>query len=64
MFIVKADKKEALNKTIRFPLDLYNQIKEIAKDNNVSFSAIVIQACRYAIEHIGKDDDKKKNIKC
>ncbi len=50
-----APKKPSENKTIRFPLDLINEIEEAIVGKGVTFSAFVIQACRYALKNLDKD---------
>lgn len=59
-FQIKSDKKESENKTIRFPLQLVDQIENVIKENDVSFSSFVIQACRYALENMPQDKDCSK----
>ncbi|SDI31948.1 hypothetical protein SAMN05421493_11192 [Pseudobutyrivibrio sp. 49] len=54
-FILKSDKKETENKTIRFPLDLINRIEKAITGNEVTFSGFVIQACEYALDNMEKD---------
>ena len=56
-FKLRSDKKETENKTIRFPLPLIEEINEVIKNEDVTFSGFVIQACEYALENI-----EKKNI--
>lgn len=56
-FIIKSDKKESENKTIRFPLELIEQIEEVIKENDVTFSGFVIQACEYALENLEKNEE-------
>ena len=56
-FQIKPNKKETDNKTIRFPIPLIERINEAIKNEDVSFSLFVIQACEYALE----DMDKKKS---
>lgn len=51
-FHIKPDKKETENKTIRFPLELVEEIESVIKENNVTFSGFVIQACEYALENL------------
>ena len=52
-------KKETENKTIRFPLELVNEIeKEIIK-KDISFSRFVILACEYALKNM---DEKTKKF--
>lgn len=61
-FQLKSDRKATENKTIRFPLDLINQIDEAiaSEDVPISFSAFVIQACEYALENMDASDKKNK----
>ena len=54
-FKLRSDKKETENKTIRFPLPLIEEINEVIKNEDVTFSGFVIQACEYALENIEKN---------
>ena len=45
-FKLKPDKKESENKTIRFPVDLIDEINTAIAKKEVSFSGFVIQAWR------------------
>ena len=54
-FTIKSDRKETENKTIRFPVNLIQEIEEAIRNKDVTFSGFVIQACRYALENM-KDD--------
>lgn len=54
-FKLRSDKKETENKTIRFPLPLIEEINEVIKNEDVTFSGFVIQACEYALKNIEKD---------
>ncbi len=56
-FQIKSDKKETENKTIRFPVPLIIQIEDAIKNHDVTFSGFVIQACKYALEHMAKEED-------
>ena len=60
-FILKSDRKESENKTIRFPLELIQQIETAIVCKDVSFSSFVIQACRYALLNLEEDDSKQDN---
>ena len=44
-FQLKPNKKESENKTIRFPVHLIEQIEEAIRNQDVTFSSFVIQAC-------------------
>lgn len=48
-FQIKPDRKETENKTIRFPVPLIEKIEEVIKNQDVTFSSFVIQACEYAL---------------
>ena len=66
MFQIKPDKKETENKTIRFPVSLINQIEDVIKNHDVTFSGFVLQACEYALENMETDESgfiRNKNIK-
>lgn len=59
-FKLRSDKKETENKTIRFPLPLVEEINEAIKNEDVSFSGFVIQACEYALKSMeNKQGDNK-----
>ena len=60
-FIIKPDKKESENKTIRFPISLINSIESVISEKEVTFSGFVIQACQYALENIDKTDNQSKS---
>ena len=51
-FQIRHDKKETENKTIRFPLILIQRIEDIIREEDISFSSFVIQACEYALNSI------------
>lgn len=51
-FQIKPNRKESENKTIRFPLPLVEKIDNAIKNNDVTFSGFVIQACEYALENM------------
>lgn len=54
-FQIKPQSKQTENKTIRFPLPLIERINEAIKNQDVSFSSFVIQACEYALNNMSKD---------
>lgn len=51
-FKIKTDKKETENKTIRFPLELIQQIEKAIQGKGITFSRFVIQACEYALQNM------------
>ncbi|MBR0419345.1 MAG: hypothetical protein IJI66_09255 [Erysipelotrichaceae bacterium] len=60
-FRLKSDKKETENKTIRFPVDVINDIEAAIVGKEVSFSGFVIQACRYSLKELESDEDNTEN---
>lgn len=61
-FQLKPDKKQTENKTIRFPLELIEEIENAIQNQHVTFSRFVIQACQYALENMEeKTEDTEKN---
>lgn len=43
---------------IRFPEDIYNKYKEIAKDTGHSFNGLVISAMHYALDNMEESPSK------
>lgn len=63
-FRIKKD--PSVNKTVRMKMSLINEISALANDSDISFNALVVQMCKYAIEHLPKkqahdDSDHKSN---
>ena len=56
-FQLKPNRKESVNKTIRFPVELIDRIDKAIVNQDVTFSSFVIQACEYALN----DMDTSKN---
>ena len=44
-------------KTIRFTESLSNELSDIAFKKNVSLNLLVLQCCRYAIDHMEDTED-------
>lgn len=55
VFQIKPDRKETENKTIRFPLQLVQEIEKAIRNKDTTFSGFVIQACEYALKNLEKD---------
>lgn len=54
----KIQKEEYVNKTFRVPIDLLKEMEVLAQKEKVSLNNLVVQCCRYAIEHIDDKTDK------
>ena len=51
-FQLKPNKNQTENKTIRFPVPLIEEIENVIKNQNVTVSRFVIQACEFALENM------------
>ena len=56
-FHIQPEPSGTVNKTIRFPIELVEEIEQVIIKNHVSFSGFVIQACTYALNQL-EDNDK------
>ncbi len=56
MFNIKPEKQININKCVRFPLELIEEIQKQTKSNNITFSKFVILACKYALDNIDKKE--------
>lgn len=52
MFEVK--KEEHINKTFRMPVSLVKRLEELAQKEGVSLNNLVIQCCKYSLNHLKK----------
>lgn len=48
---------DTTSKSVRFPNDVIEQIEEVIRGTNVSFSAFVIEAARVALENLKEDEE-------
>ena len=58
-FNLNVERKESINKCVRFPIPLMNKIEAVLKDYDISFSQFVLQACEYALEEMEVQESKK-----
>ena len=52
---IRSDKKDTVNKTVRFPIDMLDRIDKVMVENNVSFSGFILQACEYVLDELEKE---------
>ena len=64
-FILREDKQETENKSIRFPIPLIEEIEQFIEKKDVTFSGFVLQACRYALDNVEEkeEENSSKNSK-
>lgn len=58
-FNLNIEKRETINKCIRFPKKLIKEIEKVSRQNNITFSRFVIEACKYALNDMEKTSHKK-----
>ena len=52
--------QELVTKSIRMPEDMAAEMDTLAKEHNVSFSSLVLQCLRYALDNMGSNEDVEK----
>ncbi|MBQ8288223.1 MAG: hypothetical protein IJX76_05565 [Clostridia bacterium] len=63
MFKVNKEFKSAnIPRTIRFTEQLFEDLNRVAAENDVSFNYLVLQCCKYALDHAEKSEDAKDDI--
>lgn len=50
MFDLKKFKNSNIQTSVRFPEDIYNKLKLMAEQNEMSFNNVVISCIKYALE--------------
>jgi len=40
-----------ISRTVRFNEQIFNELHEIAENNDISFNMLVLQCCRYALDN-------------
>ena len=51
-------KSANIPRTIRFTEPLFEQLNQVAADNNISFNLLVLQCCKYALADMETDSKK------
>ena len=59
MFRIKSEGANTA-RTVRFTEKLFEEMNRIAAENGISFNALVLQCCRYALDHSEYNTDKTK----
>lgn len=52
MFDLNKFKNSNIQISIRFPEDIYNNLKDLAKKNDMSFNNVVISCVKYALDDL------------
>lgn len=57
MFKIDPSLKSAnIARTVRFTEPLFEELNKLAADNNISFNALVLQCCKYALQNLDQED--------
>ena len=57
MFKIDPSLKSAnIARTVRFTDPLFEELNKLAADNNISFNALVLQCCKYALQNLDQED--------
>lgn len=57
MFKIEKEFKSAnISRTVRFTEPLFERLNETAAKNNISFNLLVLQCCKYALDHQEKEE--------
>ncbi len=59
MFQIK--RVDMITKTFRFPEDMLKELEILAQKNNISVNKLVIQCCRYALDHREPEEVKPRD---
>lgn len=56
MFKIEKELKSAnVPRTIRFTEPLFERLHKAAAENDISFNLLVLQCCKYALDHLEND---------
>ena len=55
----RVEKEEMTNKTFRLPLQLVEKLYTVAQNKGVSLNSLVRQCCKYALDNLEEEDNKK-----
>ena len=58
-FVIKNNKVETLNKSVRFPVPLIKEIEEVMMVNDISFTRFVVEACQFVLMYMKKQNSEE-----
>lgn len=61
--IEKEFKNNNVSRTIRFTDSLYERLNRVATANKISFNLLVLQCCKYALDHMEEPEENKPSAK-
>ncbi len=60
MFMVKHEEKKYINKTLRFPASLMQELEKTADENDVSVNELMRQCAEYALGNMERGEDGRE----
>ena len=54
----RIEKTEYVNKTFRLPVELVEELEHVAQKEDISVNKLVMQCCRYALDHLETKEEK------
>ena len=62
MFQIEKEFRHAMiPRTIRFTDSMFEKLNQVAKENEISFNLLVLQCCKYALDHMQDEETPEKN---
>ena len=58
-FVIKNNKVETINKSVRFPVPLIKEIEEVMMENDISFTRFVVEACQFVLMYMKKQNSEE-----
>jgi len=56
MFVIDNQFSNAnIARTVRFTEKIFNELNETAEKNGVSFNMLILQCCRYSLDHMEQE---------
>ena len=59
--VTKRQNTPYLSRTLRFPADLYQQLKDAAVEHHISVSSLVAQCCEFALQNLEEPSHSKSS---
>lgn len=52
-------KQEYSNRTFRFPVEMLDELSNLASEKNISLNQVVLQCCEYALNNLQEDEPEE-----
>ena len=59
MFVIDTQFSNAnIARTVRFTEKIFSELNAVSEQHNISFNALVLQCCRYALDHLSESEER------